>query len=511
MQNINSYKLPAIENWLRSDLAMYFILTLIMLLAYGYEIFNFNLTIDDELHAHAESHFLGWLAIGRWGMGLLSYVVLPHPVTPVVSTALGVSGIAIGMLIVIKSIFNMDRIGILSITALGATIPTFPFILVFSGNGYGIGIGFITMSIANLLIQNKNIHSLITACLLAAFAISVYQTFVFILAILVITQIWYFHIKSENTNLSVYHATYPILFFLGSVTIYLGVDFIFQQTFSTKSAYISNIIDITEFISNPLNEISFAYNQLLDIINLEPKFVGIQSIWLKIALFTSLTAIMVNLFKQFRFTIGIIIVTATISLIMIFSLSLTNVILLRALIHIPFGIAIILAYSYTLSGKYMKPILIIIYALTIIGNAAISNHLFASAVSAEFQDKMLAYTIINEVRRLKPENAQNAEYKIEIIGNHTWPTNAIQSRHDIIGASFFEWGDGDKYRIAAYLRLNGLNVIEAEVKDKIGLCNQIKNIPVWPKAGWVSIIDDILVLKFSDYSEAQKKSCVPQV
>jgi len=506
MQNTNSYKLPAIENWLRSDLAMYFILTLIMLLAYGYEIFNFNFTIDDELHVHVENFFLGWLAIGRWGIGLLSYVV-PHPVTPAVSTALGVSGIAIGMLIVLKSIFDMDRIGILLVTAIGATIPTFPFILVFSGNGYSIGIGFITIAIANLLIQNKNIHSLIKACLLAAFAISIYQTFVFVLAILIITQIHYFHIKSENANLSVDHTMYPILFFLGSVTLYIGVNFIFQQTFSTKSAYISNIIDITGLISNPFNKISFAYNQILDIINLEPKFFGIKSIWLKIALLTSLTVIIVNLFKQFRFTIGVIIVVAIVSLIIIFSLSLTNAILLRALIHIPFGIAIILAYSYELSGKYTKPILVIVYALTIIGNAVINNHLFASAVSAEFQDKMLAYTIINEVRRIKPENAQNAEYKIEVIGNHAWLTNAIQSKHDIIGASFFEWCDGDRNRIAAYLRLNGLNVIKAEVKDKIGLYNQIKNMPVWPKAGWVSVIDDTLVLKFSDYSKSQKKSC----
>lgn len=513
MKNHDFYKLPAIENWLRSDISMYFILALIMLFSYGYEIFNLNLTIDDELNI--SNSYTGlftprlWSNQGRWGMSILNYLVLPNPIVPVVSTALGVSGIFIGILVILRSIFYLDRMGLLFITAIGATTPVFPFILVYNANAYGIGFGFIAIAIGSLLIHNKNINSLILGCLLASFAIGIYQSFVFVLAIIVIAQIWYFSANSENTFALIRHAVYPLLFFCGSIIAYLIINFAFMWIFLIKhQEYISNQIDIAGLINNPLNKLLIAYYRIMDVINLNPQFFGIQSIWLSIILLLSLVINLVNLLiHRSRFAVGIMTMSIFILFVIIFSIALhsnSKYIPLRTIIHAPLGMVFIVACGYTLSGKYMKPIFILICGLAIIGNSSINNHLFASSVAAEFRDKMLAEDIISEVRKLKPENSQDAVYKLIVIGHHSWPTNAIMSKTEIIGASFFEWDYGNEERIAIYLRLNGLNAVKSKA-DKNKFYNYIKNMPIWPKTGWVFIINDLLILKLGDYSEQEKQ------
>lgn len=51
---------------------------LFALVAYGNEIFNLHLTIDEEIFANVEA-WRDWLSQGRWGMALLSRFVLPTP------------------------------------------------------------------------------------------------------------------------------------------------------------------------------------------------------------------------------------------------------------------------------------------------------------------------------------------------------------------------------------------------------------------------------------------------
>src|SRR6266480_2164976 len=63
---------------------------ILLLLLYGYEIFNFSLSLDEELYGSA--YELDWwlLAIsqGRWGMGLLARVFPHFGDIPMLSTVL---------------------------------------------------------------------------------------------------------------------------------------------------------------------------------------------------------------------------------------------------------------------------------------------------------------------------------------------------------------------------------------------------------------------------------------
>ena len=174
-----------------SDAIFYFVLAAVVFLSYGYEIFNFNLTIDEEIHANDYVQWHVWIAQGRWGMALLNFAIVQNPVIPVVSTFLGVVGLVLGIVLLLKNTFNINKIGILSITALAITTPTLPFTLTFSTLAYGVGFAFIALALSNALIYKNSVQSAFLACLLAAFAISVYQTYVFAIAMLAIIHAWH--------------------------------------------------------------------------------------------------------------------------------------------------------------------------------------------------------------------------------------------------------------------------------------------------------------------------------
>src|SRR4029077_20204938 len=71
------------RRYLREHSALVALLAIVAIAAYGFELFNFNLTIDEELHAFS-SQANRWIAEGRWGMFLLNTLLIPYPIIPFV-------------------------------------------------------------------------------------------------------------------------------------------------------------------------------------------------------------------------------------------------------------------------------------------------------------------------------------------------------------------------------------------------------------------------------------------
>lgn len=122
----------------QSVVLFYFALAAVIFLSYGYEIFNFNLTIDEVVHANHYVQPLTWISQGRWGMALLNLVVVQNTVVTVVSIFFGVIGLVIGVMLLLKNTFELDRVEMLSIIALAITVPTLPFTFTFSTFAYGL-------------------------------------------------------------------------------------------------------------------------------------------------------------------------------------------------------------------------------------------------------------------------------------------------------------------------------------------------------------------------------------
>ena len=494
-----------------SEIFFYFAIAAVIFLSYGYEIFNFNLTIDEEIHAIHSGQWMAWLAQGRWGLALLNYVLVQNPIVPVVSIFLGLLGLVIGMISLLRRTFEINHTGTLSIVALAITTPTLPFTFTFGTLAYGVGFAFLALSASNILIYKKTPKAVVLACFLAAFAISVYQTFVFALAILAIVHAWRYRTEASTNLLD--NCKFSGLYLFGSIAFYLLINYVAIKAASIEIKYIGQFIDVNGFLHNPIHKTLTSSKHIVEIFSLEPNLFGIHSIWLSVTMLASFVfSIFYPIFnKRYGSILHTLSVLIAVVLVIVFADAIAQgAAPLRSLVYLPFGVAIIVAYAYTESGKAGKSILIALCWLAVIGNSQINNHLFASSASAEFRDKMLAESIIKEIRKINSERTDSSIFKVEVIGNKSWHATSIQSKTETFGASFFEWDEGNRHRISAYLNLNGLASIGASEADRIHIYEQGKAMPAWPHDGWIAVVDDIIILKFGDYSRLQKESLCSQ-
>ena len=493
------------------DAVFYVVLAAVLFLSYGYEIFNFNLTIDEEVHALDSGKWRDWVAQGRWGMALLNYALLPHPITPVVSTFLGVIGTALGVMFFVKDGFNLSRQGVLVATALAITTPTFAFTLTFSTLAYGVGCAFLAMAISNSLIYRRTLLGVVLASMLAAFAISVYQTFVFVLVMFVVVHVWRAHAEYGFANNVIYR--YLAFYAVGSLLIYFGINFLVLKAASLDIAYVGQFVDLGGFIQGPIEKIFVSADRVFHVLSLHPGLFGIHSVWLGIVLFLSIVFSfaypLIN--RDYYKTLGIVaVLVATFAIIVLADAIAQGGAPLRSVIYMPVAVAVVVSVGFAVAGDVGKRVLVILCFLAVVGNSMVSNHLFASSASAEFRDKMLAEAIIGEVLRLAPEKAGNAVLKIELVGNRMWPVTGVQSKTETFGASFFEWDGGNRHRVAAYLNLNGIAASGATEEERVRAYVEQKSMPIWPHAGWMALSGDVLILKFGEYSMPQKASLCAQ-
>ena len=68
--------------FLKNNLVTICVLALIALTAYGYELFNIHITIDEENAALRSSITLGFIEQGRVGAYVISRLLLPKQVIP---------------------------------------------------------------------------------------------------------------------------------------------------------------------------------------------------------------------------------------------------------------------------------------------------------------------------------------------------------------------------------------------------------------------------------------------
>ena len=484
----------------------YVALAVAVLLSYGYEIFSFNLTIDEELHAVGAVHLDVWIAQGRWSMALLNYVLLANPVGPVTSTLIGVLAGALGLLLLLRKMFALDEPGAAAIAALAITTPTLAFIFTFSTIAYGVGVAFLTLALSISVAARYSLHGLLLACLLGAFSIGVYQPFVFAVAILAaVSALRPLH-GTRFSTLRRYGCWFAYV--IGSVLIYGVASLLAMKLRSVHTQYVGAFVDIAGLFQQPRARLQSSFWQLIDILRLDRALFGLSSIWLGVtvsaaAVLALLNPLMRNDQRQLARNAGVML-TVVAAIVLAAAVS-GYVLPLRAVVYFPIGVAVVAAIGYSESKPRLRMLFLVLCGLAVVGNAAINNHLFASAAATEFQDRLLAHEIVRTVRGAYPDLAKApTPVKVVTVGTLGWPETPLRPVRDTFGASFFEWGGGLDERIAAYLTLNGLKSIGSTGRDRVRIFQSEADMPAWPRDGWIRLSGDTLVLKLGDYSPAQR-------
>jgi hypothetical protein len=173
----------------------------------------------------------------------------------------------------------------------------------------------------------------------------------------------------------------------------------------------------------------------------------------------------------------------------------------RSLVAVPFFFALVA--SRGLFAIRIRAIQLALLGFAVLNGIWISNALFYSDAVARQRDAITATLLsirINEAAR--PFFSDRIPFLL--VGSLPSSQDKVLRRVEVFGTSFFEHEGGNPWRVAYYLKLMGIDGLEAlPITALVPISKEVQAMPSWPLAGSVSVIGGRLVVKFGPPSGAQ--------
>jgi hypothetical protein len=477
-------------------------LALALVLTYGFEVFSFHLTMDEELFGdysnwgYAET----WVSQGRWAMAALT-LGLPNPVVPALSTGIGIVLSGIASWAVCRRYLSMSPWESAFAAALAGTVPVLAFIFSFATIAYGIGVGNVLLVgyLAGISSQSWLRRGL--GVLSLAVAIGIYDSFLVAGAALAIAYIL------KRTNIAGIALGLSSLVLAYLLSRWTGT-LVQTATGVAQDSYVSRYFDFGGLLSKPAGHLGTAFSHVWQVISLSTERFGLHSPWLAIALGALLLLAILGILRR-----GTGLINKAFRLILLGGLILLPVVveavspmavLLRSMLYIPVIVLVLAGLAVTgLDGiprrlrLPLRPLLAGIILLALLGQATISNRLFASSETTYALDRELVFLIGQEKDRLQHGDGATS-LPLVVFGTHRWPENVLIPSRENLGKSFFSGGggDGQPARDSGFLRSQGVNVRTPTPEETAGAQKALSQIPVYPESGWITIKNSVLILNF---------------
>ena len=495
------------KTFLKNNSVTICMVALIALAAYGYELFNINLTIDEELAALRTEINPGFIPSGRWGLFVLTKLLLPKQVIPFVPLALTLLFHLLSLLLLLDCLGVRNQADKIFITALAILWSGLVFIYSFSPINFSIGFGFLCISLSlYLLLKGKGAGKL-WAAIPIAFVISIYQP---LLQPLVMVFLLYplYHWREERHNFLRFLLNALLALGIGFV-LYYGIQQLFLFAFNTStSTYVTHYFDFANLFANIgwyLQKLArLFYNVMVG----DSSFYGITVRALPIFLFVAGLIILIGEFKKRERTSYylLFLVLLAIFTIMPFigGILTKGYIPYRSLLGVPMFLVGWAALAFKNAGQRSRWLLSILAALTLFQFASSTNHLFASSAFAYEEDKILATQLIQRIEDEKENAGVVSPVYLEMVGYVQRPSTPLVSRIENIGASFFGWDGGHTSRVTNFLHILGYTSLDPlPFERRSAYVDQGITMPVWPAKGSVQVVGDVVLVKFSPYSRQQ--------
>ncbi len=497
-----------LKTYFKKNSTVIMILAVIIIAAYGFDLFNLNLTIDEEIHSFYNPPET-WVRQGRWGIYLFRELLIPFTTVPFMPLFVGLCFHLTGMLILlevwgVKKAWQKVLIG-----AIGIICPIAATMYTFSIMNFAIGAGyfFVALSVWNFARASKGWRYL--SVLPGALAISMYQAF---LPTLLVAYLAYLVIKvtEKNTHI-VKHILETILVVLGSALVYWGVQKLFELSDTALiSAYITNQISLPG---------SWQEIKTLGVVFLRQMFcfyTGHEDLYidklyvLGVLIFVSAMAYLVTVFDSK------VKASAKIwSLLLYFALVITpfisgffmrGVYFPRLMLSYPIALAALLMLGLQSQHKLLRSLIGIAAVLTLFVFAMTDNRLFASSHMALQRDRLVAANLNLRIADAAAEagiSVDQLKY-LEVIGSLTYPEAELFPEIDTFGASFFSWDGGNNYRMILFLRTLGIGEYDVlPNQQRLEAIPIVRAMPVWPDPKSVKVVGEAVLVKFGPYSDFQ--------
>lgn len=480
----------------------------IVLAAYGFELFNINLTIDEELAALRTEVNQGFVTSNRWGLYILTKVLLPKQVIPFLPLALALFFQFAAILIFLDLLQIQKKADRIVISGIGLIWPGLAYLYSFSFVNFAVGFGFLCISLALFILVRAKKRLKLLAVIPIAFVFSIYQP---LLQPLVMVFLFYLIYNWQKTSKDLNQfISYAILTTALGCLLYLGIQKLFLLAFQTESSdYISHFFDFSNLFQNVGVYILKLWNLFYNVMVGDATFYGVAVRALPLFLLVGGGLAMVHEFKhreKMSYYLLFLVLLGIFSVLPFIGGILTKgYIPYRSLLGVPIFLMGWAALALKHTGSKTRLILSVLAVTTLFQFAISMNHLFASSAFAYEEDKFLAGQLVQRIEEEKEKTGSTEVAYLELVGYVDRPTTPLVSRIENIGASFFGWDGGNPTRAAAFLRILGYDHLEAlPLERRVDYVLLGESMPAWPKAGSVQVIDNVIVIKFGAYSRTQK-------
>lgn len=480
----------------------------LLLLLYGYEIFNFSLSPDEELFL--SGYEIDWwlLAIsqGRWGLGLFARVFPPLGNIPVLAPVLFCASLGVSACVLARMLFRKHSAQF-AFVGIFVSYPMWPHLAEFNISSWIIGLGCVLVTLALLLfIAERRLADILAACLLSV-ATGIYESlYVWFLVVLCIRHLS-FLLGTASDSATKARPRFPwlrtCLVAVGAMLGYLAMRRLLLTAFSLKLTYVQGFVRLEEFRTAPAAALAQTFQRCWNLISgADPIFLGYGYILALLPLLGLLILVVRLLWREplkpsQRLLGGAIFVGA---LLLAWSPLVVSAgtVPSRALIAwIPIS-AFLAGLALSFSGRFEKPLYGAL-AVALFFSVWVTVSLFYTDHLARQRDQFLAARIMTRIDNLVP-NPPPGKIPFVVVGAVPWKTDASFRKLEIFGDSFFDRSHegGNPWRIAAYLRTLGVDTLEPHLLSELDPYRPaIAAMPVWPAAGSVAMVNGIIVIKLA--------------
>ena len=484
---------------------------LVAIFTYGYELFNFSLSIDEEIDSfRTASEAYVYIFVGRWGLYFINLFFQPTSLIPYYPTIIALICLsASAAIFVTRNPGKLSSGMIFSILYISNPIHSYYLSFNTSGMYYTMGLALTTIAyfIFKHTIENRNnyLRNYFFTILLLGFSISLYQSHLVFFLVFVAYFIFIESLSPEGLQWK-----FMRRIILGLLVV-VSLSLIFYKIGDklTRYYFLPADLNTSIYLDNFSKWGELPSKQVLSNLYLETKAFltgtgpsgGILGLSLK-SIPIIILLILINVFRLKR-----PVLKNTISVIVFFAMILSPFLLMfytgaklpvRAMIPLTLMIALLWLTEYRQAGAFLRRLMFLFALLILINNTWINTRFFYATYTSWQADRDIATRIIERIYQLDPHKNQG-EIKVAFSGNYAHQQNELFFKSETHGASFFEWNPGEPYRISPFFKTTGVNEIKTVSLNLLkDYKSEIEVMPSWPDYGSVKLFDDIVVVKFSE-------------
>lgn len=472
--------------------------------AYGYELFNFSLSIDEPLKMFDAEKY-AWIKQGRWGTFMLLQLFMPESLIPFFPTLISVVFLVLSAILFLL-ILEGDNISKCIFLLLFISFPSTSYFLEFNTFNFSVSVGFFLVFCSiiclKFYIKKKQYKYLFYSSLPLACSLGVYQSLITLWLAAFFVYLFSLLIKNDGgiKNITGLLLCSSLALFF-SLFLYKGIDLLFRYIYEVDAAYLNHFVGWKSY------EFRAIFDRLTQYIleHFSGKiFYGektLTSIW-----FVS-PILLIYLFKKkeistvlsgFFCWLGILISPFLLSIV------LGSPLPTRSLVGLPLLIGGVWYLASCCSPKIFRYFLLIAAIFIATTNSYSNNRLFFSDYLTWQADRNFANRILDRIYNMDLPQETKKRIPISILGEKKYISNAAFIRAEVFGASFFEWEGGNPYRILSFFETLGVQEFRPanneEYQTAIALS---KDMPNWPHKKSIFRYKNMIVLKLSEPTQRQ--------